>query len=358
MIPILIPIARVAMTQESGMLTVALCSEDPENATVNEIIDSLVKDESILRFCVYSSPEEAQTAVKKQKADVAWIFSENFEKKIDDYLKKESTKPFITTFIRENTIPIQLANEKLFAAVYPHISYEIYDRFVTENIAEDKGITEKTVKKYYDDMQNNGSLIKMKKLDSDESVDEDKNYLLAPMRGMLALIIMFCGFAGAMYFLRDQAEGKYDWLSYKKRMAPAFGSCLAAISISAIAVLAALFISGMAAGGIREIPAMIMYVFCAAGFCLILCTLFRTAGKLGATIPFFMIIMLVVCPIFFSVNFGEKIRLLFPVYYYLRAVYDGVYLIYMLLYSLITYSMAYLLNLLLNVKERRISHLS
>ena len=141
-------------------------------------------------------------------------------------------------------------------------------------------------------------------------------------------------------------------------MAPAFGSCLSAISVSAVAVLSGLFFAKLSTGFWREILSMILYIASATGFCLVLCVLFRSAAKLGSTLPFFMIIMLIFCPIFFSVNFLPLIKYLIPAFYYLSAIHNAKYLLYMIIYCIGAYSLAFFLNLVLNIKERKISHLN
>lgn len=83
-----------------------------------------------------------------------------------------------------------------------------------------------------------------------------------------------------------------------------------------------------------------------------MCTVFRSPGKLGATIPGLIIVMGVMCPIFFNVNFLGWFRWFLPPYYYLNAITRADYILYMALYSVCSYILAYVLNILLNRNER------
>lgn len=340
LIPVLIPIANFAMKQESGVVNIALCSEDKCDIS-EKIINDLLNGKSVLKYKVYKTREEAVAAVNKNDADTAWIFNENFENNLKAYAADESAKPFVTIIVRENTIPLQLVREKLFSAMYPYISYEMYLDFMNNSILNDRNISQK-INDEYNDISISGNLIEFKKIASGEKAETD-NYLVAPLRGLLAMVIMLCGLASAMYYLKDRSEGKYDWLSHKKRIIPAFGSCLAGIALSAAAVFWALLFADISVKIWQEICAMILYIASATGFCMVLCGIYHSDIKLGASIPFFMIIILVFCPIFFRVKFLPFVKYLIPTYYYLNAVYSVKYLLYMVIYCIASYALAYIL---------------
>lgn len=355
LIPVIVPVARVALSRESGIMNVALCSEGEDNIMANEIINSLKEKDSIVRYTDYKTPQEARYAVQAQKAIAAWIFEKDLEQRMDEFVAGD-VKPLVTVVAREDTTAVKLTNELLFASIFPDIAYESFKYYVYQNVIP-ADTPESVVRKHYNSLVTDDSIVKIVKLDSETEVQMDKNYLIAPIRGILSLLIVLCGIAAAMYFLTDQAEGKYDWLSYKKRLAPAFGSCFAAIATASLAVLVAIYVSGISLGSRFEIPAMILYVFAVTGFSLVLCTVFRSAGRLGAAMPFFIIIMLVLCPVFFNVKFLFSVRFLLPPHYYLNAVTDTDYLIYMALYAACAYALAYILNIILNSKGRNISQL-
>lgn len=359
LIPLSIPAAKMAITQEdSGIMNVALYADGENNTVAEEVITKLTTADSVLRFTVFNTYESAENAVLKKDVDCAWIFPENMHQKIIDFVSGKSTKPIVTVIVTEENTMTRLSNEKLYSAVFPHISYEAYKDFLFKNNVVPEDTSDDILKSHYNKYIYEDSLVEIQKMNSDVEISTDDNYLLTPIRGILAILIMLCGFAAAMYFLSDQAEGKYDWLSYRKKLAPAFGSCLSAIATSSVAVLIALCLSGMFTKAYLEITAMILYALSATGFCLVLCILFRSAGRLGACIPFLTIVMLVLCPIFFSINYLSEVRMLLPPWYYLNAVTDSGYIVQMAIYSVCTYTIAFVLNILLNRKERKISMLS
>ncbi len=359
LIPLSIPAAKIAITQEdSGIMNIALYAEGENNPAAHDIINKLTASDSVLRFTVFKTYEKAENAVLKKDVDCAWIFPENTKQKISDYVSDNPTKPIVKVIVTEENTMTRLSNEKLYSVLFQHISYETYKDFLFKHDIISENTSDDIILSHYNKYIYEDSLVEIQKMDSDVEIGNSENYLLTPIRGILAILIMLCGFASAMYFLSDQAEGKYDWLSYRKKLAPAFGSCLSAIATSSVAVLIALYLSGMFTKAYLEITAMILYALSATGFCLILCILFRSAGRLGACIPFLTIVMLVLCPIFFSINYLEEIRMLLPPWYYLNAVTDSGYIAKMAMYSVCSYVIAFILNIILNRNERKISMLS
>ena len=74
---LLIPLFALALAlfsrQESGVVTVALCLEEPADAAARTTVERLLNAESILRCSAYPDPEAAREAVRSGQADAAWI---------------------------------------------------------------------------------------------------------------------------------------------------------------------------------------------------------------------------------------------------------------------------------------------
>ena len=343
MIPLVMPIANMAMNDDSGVFRVALYSEDKGEKAI-KVINSLKEKDSVIEFCEVNSREEAQKAVISQKTDAAWIINDNYESNLSDHVNGKTTGSLIEIIEREETIITKITREIMFGAIYSDLSYEIYKDFSVDVIVPDRNISEEEFREYYSNQQKFGDVIVSKKLNVNKKVISDVNYLTAPLRGILALIILLCSVAAAIYHLKDRTDGKYDWLSYRGRIVPAFASCLSAACISATAVFVALLLSDISTGFCNELLSIVIYIFSVTGFSLALCTVFRSHGKLGAFLPGIMIASLVLSPIFFDITTLKPISLLLPTHYYLYSVYDSRYCLYAIIYCAITYSISIILN--------------
>lgn len=343
MIPLVIPVANMAMNEDSGVFRVALCSED-KGEKAAQVIKTLKENDSIIEFYEVDSREEAQKAVVSQKTDAAWVINDNFEQNLQDHVNGESVGAVVEIIEREETIITKISREIMFGAIYEDLSYAIYKDFSVDVLVPETDVSEEEFRSYYENQQKLGDVIIPKKLNTNKKVESNVNYLTAPLRGILALIILLCSIAAAIYHLKDRADGKYDWMSHKGRIVPAFASCLSAVCVSSVAVFVALMLSDISTGFFNELISMLIYIVIVTGFSLLLCSLFRSPGKLGALIPGIMIASLALSPIFFDVTALKPLNLMLPTYYYLYSVYDASYYVYALIYGLVIYSIAIALN--------------
>lgn len=350
MIPMLIPVADSLMAEESGVVKVALSAED-SGKTTNDIIQSLMKKDSIINFQYYENPQDAQTAVEKSNADAAWIFEDNFDEKLKLYVQSAEDVHLVKVIEREDSTAMQLSREVLYSAMFRDISYSLYENFTYSNMVSPHEVTREEMKKTYDNYERCGSVVSLWRLDSGE-VKEQQNYLTAPLRGLMSLVVVLCSLAAAMYFLADQKAGKYDWLLPKRRLAPAFALCLNGAVFSAIAVIATLFVSGYSTGIVNEILSALLFVLMTTGFSLVFCTVFSSPAKLGATLPGIMIVSLIMSPIFFTLKVLRPVRLMLPTYYYLMSVHNARYYLYGLIYCVVIYGAVLLLNTVKNGSPR------
>ncbi|MBQ4630491.1 MAG: hypothetical protein IJB70_05890 [Clostridia bacterium] len=344
LIPVIIPLLGGVLSDEGGIVKIALCAESDSDEVAHSVINTLISEDSVIKYEIFDNREEAVRAVEQQKCDAAWIFDAKFKERMNAYVDKESIKPFMQIVEREDTISLMLAREKLFGSLYTNISYKIFDNFVSNELLPDKNLSDETIKKYFDAEKQNVNLIEIKMIGSDKVLNiSDSNYLKTPLRGLLSLLIMLCGFAAAGFFMKERLDGMYDWLSPKSKIIPAFGSCFAAVFVSALVVFASLYAGGLNVDFVTEFCSMLVYIFATTSFCVFLTACFRSFVKFGPFIPFLMIIMLVLCPIFFSFRFLHGIQLLIPAYYYLMSVYSFEYVWYMAIYSVVTMIVSYAL---------------
>ncbi len=352
LIPALVPLSYSIMSSEnSSMLHIVLCAQD-NDPTSTKAIDSLTESNGIIKYTLCSSEVEARDTVRNHKADAAWIFVSDFGAKLDSYTAKEHSDPLVHIIMREDSVPLQISREMLYGSFYADLSYSLYRNFLLDALGSDEDVSESEFRNVYTTVQRKGNIINVKQL-NDEVKRIHTNYLTAPIRGLLSLMVVLCTVAAAMYYLQDQAENKYAWLPPHKRLIPAFASCLSAAVFSAAAVFVALQISGVSVGFGRELLAIILYLLTSTAFCLVLCTLFRSPGNLGTTIPGIVIAMLVLSPVFFSGKGMQFIRVLLPSHYYLYSVYDSSYFIWSVVYCLAAFALAVLLNIIVNMRPRK-----
>ena len=327
-------------------MTVALAKQDKEDPIASEIVDSLLGSSNLIRFIHCESVSEASALVENGKADAAWIFPENMQEKLDrftDFINQRNAA--VKIIERENNVLLLLSHEKLASALYPYCSYSLYRGFISNNIIRLDELPEEKLREYYELIEAEGeNLFQFSYADSNESTAvQEQNYLLTPMRGLMSILIIFGGFAVALFYMHDEAQRKFDWVRPSQRIPYAVIYHLPAITDMAIAVLIALFLTGMQVSLGRELIAMALYVIIALGFCMAVRLLCKDIRLFGAVIMVLVIVMIAFCPVFFEIKMLPAVRYLLPPFYYLNAIHDVRFLYYMIAYAFGIFGLDYVL---------------
>ena len=317
---LLIPLFALALAlfsrQESGVVTVALCLEEPADAAARTTAERLLNAESILRCSAYPDPEAAREAVRSGQADAAWILPADLEKRLD-FFARYGSGGSITVVEREENVFLMLAREKLYAALYPELSFSVFRSFLVNEPGGD-ALPEETLRGAYTGSFVTDELLRFAYVDGSE-IETDGRYLTAPLRGILALLLLLCGLASGMYCYREEREESFVWLSGPKRRLLPLLCHLTSMVPAALAVLAALYLSGLWLGLGREALMMLLYLPCCVLFCEVLRCLSPREEHYGALIPILAVAVLVLCPVFVDLRLPLPFRALLPSSYYLRA---------------------------------------
>lgn len=320
---------------ESGMLRVVLCQEEAEDDLFLSIKDKLSEHGNMLQFIEADSLEEAEQYVQSGQADVAWVFPADLQEQIDTYLSNDFNETGLIKVIeKEDNVALHLSREILFGRLYATISYSLYTQYVTEELLQGEPITEEQLREHYENTNIEGNMFEFRYLDGTEG-DVNTSYLLFPVRGLLAMVIATCGLAMGLYFMQDEEKGIFTWMPLNKSV---WGSLLyqlpGLVDVSVI-VLVALLFSGVFTDWLTELVLIVMYMLMVAGFSDIMRRLCGKPVRLGAMIPMLVLVMLALSPIFMGTVNAKPIQILLPSYYYLNALHNQSYRIWMIVYIVV-----------------------
>ncbi len=346
LILLLIPLFSVFVTitsyEDSGFVRIALAAEDSADPVARGIIDDLREGSNFLKFEFYDDPEDAVQMVRSSEVDTAWIFPSKMSKRIDAFAKGD--RDILTRiYLREDGMLVKASREKLFGAIYKELSYAIYKTAVNKlDISSDLISEEKLLEAYTLFAEDNG-IISFVHLDQ-TSIDLDGyNYTVAPVRGLLVTVMLLCGMAATLFYLEDEKKHTFATLTSSKRFLVFFGNNLAAVSISAIFVVLAIFITGGFTSLFPEVVSMLLLVTAVTGFTVLLGSVTKSTWKVALLIPTLLVLSLVLCPIFFNLTPCEPLQALIPTYMYLCSIGNlSMYLLPMIIYSVIALSIAFI----------------
>ena len=346
LIPLSVFALKIGVSGNSSVLSVGLYSEG--NKIGDSIVSELLEKDSIIRFVKYTSKEDAKQALLSKKIDSVWIFPSDIEKNILRNAKYGTFNPLVNVIERESADSLQMSHELLYGSIHPYVAYSNYTFFIEERYGNQITPSTEDMDYHYNNSSLADTLIEIKVLGNEKSESVSKDFLTFPLRGMLSLVVVLCGLASVMYSLSDKKHGKFDWLPSPLHIIPTFGSCFAGVLISSFTIFISILFLKLGTDIFTEIAAMILYMVCVCFFCLICGLLFGTDARLGAFIPFIMIIMLVQCPVFLNMDSARPLWFLFPPSYYLYAVYNSKYMWYMVIYAIVSLVILLCLNYISN----------
>lgn len=350
LILVLIPVMVIgygnAAQEESGVLTIALAQEG-EDAMAQAVMEDLKENTNLIRFVFCDTPSDAKQMIRDGKADGAWIFAEDMEEKVYEFVQNPSRKnAFVRVIEQDDNIPMRLVREKLSGTVFGHCSAQFYLAHIRNNVPELDEMSDEELMSYYNNFAKDIDLFEFSYLETEGGAQDalEANYLLAPVRGLLAVIIVLGGLAAAMYFIHDDRAGTFALVPQRSRAVVEF-SCqmIAAVNVAAVALIAML-LSGLSGSFERELLVLGLYAVTVSLFCM---TVRRLCGKMtavGVALPLLVVVMLVVCPVFFDLGWLRALQYIFPPTYYINAVASNRYLLLMGAYALVLLTVYYLLG--------------
>lgn len=345
LIPALVLGYSVAAKGDSGMLSVALAQQN-QDALAESLIAGFDDSSQLIRYVVCDSAQEAEDLVRSGKVDMAWIFLEDLEARLEAFLDQPAEKnAMVSVLVREDNVTLRLAREKLSGILYRQLSQRLYISFVRENVPELAALSDEALMEYYRTRDITDDLFAFDETDPAMASVQTVHYLTAPVRGLLAAVTLLCGLATAMYYIQDSRRGTFSWVSSRRRGTVELGCQLVSLTNVSAVVLIALALSGHAGSLWQELAAAALYCLCCAAFCMLLRRLCGRMQVLGTLLPLLMVVMLVVCPVFFDLGVLRSAQYLFPPTYYINAVYNTKYLWYMLAHTGVCFSLYSLLGL-------------
>lgn len=341
LIPALVLGYSATARDDSGVVTIALAREDQDPLAV-ELMDKLPTESQLIRYIVCDSRQAAEAAVRRGKADSAWIIRAGMTENAARFVQSRSRADALVDVLqREKSVALRLTLEKLSGQLFLYCARALYIPYIRQNVPGLDHLSDDALWESYQNSQIGDTLFQY---DSVGSPIAQVSYLLSPIRGLLAVTVVLCAGAGAMYYLEDRRKGTFGWVALKRLPLTELRCQAVCVGNVAAVVLLALAVSGLAGSVLTELPALVLYSLCCAVFGMLLRQLCGNIHVLAAVLPVLVVVMLVVCPVFFDLGALRQLQYLLPPTYYINAAYNPVYLLYMAGYTAILAGLYWLIG--------------
>lgn len=324
---------RGLAAEENGIAAIALYVPKGD-LTAHQVEERLLGRESIFRFLSCGSETEAALRVETGEADAAWIFSAAMGEEMEELAGKGRVRPLVRVLERKDSIPLILSREVLAAAIYPSFSYAVYESYVREEL----GITdlgEEMLGHTYESVAVTGSLFQEVYADGSAAHEEKFGYVQAPLRGILAIWLVFLGFAAVLLFMQDEERGVYGRLPGLKRYLACCSVCTVFLLDGTVVLLLCCKLGGVFTDLRKEVVCAAVFACCVLAFANLLRLICRKARWIGVILLPLGAVMLTLCPIFLDLQYFRAGKRLLPPWYYLQSIHNTRYLYEMAVYTAI-----------------------
>ena len=110
-IPMLSFALNIVALEDSGIITIALATENKNDPQNQKVISEITKDSRFIKFLLSETSSDAENLVREGKCDAAWILPDNLTQKLSDFVSKKQS--VVRILEREETIPLMTSKKTL-----------------------------------------------------------------------------------------------------------------------------------------------------------------------------------------------------------------------------------------------------
>lgn len=327
LIPAIVLGIRFFSKNTDAFFRVAVYSSSSADDTTEQMLIQYLLDHSgnAVSFYQTNSETELRKDVAKGYAACGYIIPDSLDQKITRF--QTDSAPILKAIRQKNELRTKIIDELVYSGVYKFLSLDILTGFVN-------GKTNSDVSQELKDLYNSyvGTQVFLEYEMSDGSKNKilsqtDTSYMLLPLRGMTAVLLLLAGMAGALFWYGDREKNLFAWLCETEKKRMKFLYLLAPTLLAGISALLSIFLTGISSGLFNELLCMLLYLFAITAFCHLFSLLLAKLEWMLAAIPLFTAGSLIVCPVFIdlssTVPVFRYIQKLTPVTYYLNSLYSS-----------------------------------
>lgn len=327
LIPVLVLGLRFTAGNGDSLLRVAIFtpSSDAES-TEHQLADHLLHTSgTAITFYRADSEESLRLDVADGTAACGYIFPDHLSEKLK--VMGSSPKPVVTAIRQKNEVRTKLIDELVYSGIYEFLSFDILSGFIAQKTGEDHS---PELKQRFKSYQKGQAFFEFEYADGSKNAtlqSENADYMLFPIRGMTAVLLLLAGMVGSLLWYADRKARLFARFSMREQRQAELITITVPVAFAGISSLLSIFLTGISSGILNELLLMLLLLFDVVAFCRFLCQLLPNTDQMLACIPVFTAGSLIVCPVFANLSSVlpvlSYLSWLTPVSWYLNAVHDG-----------------------------------
>lgn len=325
LLPVLVAGMRLEMKKSHAIVQVGILCEDDMDETAEELAGRLQElSGTTVLFLKYDKEETLYRDVTQGKIQAGYIIPADLRGKLTD--AAVSGKPVIRTVRRETELTLKIVDELVLCRVYEYMAYDIGMEYIINRTGQIPGLI---LKERYDVYRQKEMPFAFQYENGEENrvLSQDSgDYLLLPVQGMTAVLILLSAMSGALFWYEDKKRNVFVWLEDRKRTWVHLIYIFVPAACAGVVGYVSLLATGISVGYSMEAVRMLLYVPSLVLFIYILQMLLRKEIYFLACIPILTVGELLVCPVFIdmakTVPLLKEMRLLTPVNFYMEFAYS------------------------------------
>ena len=349
MVPLMVIALKGMGSGDAGLMTIGVYipGEDYASGALKECIET---EPGSFRYFFYDNPDKLVADVKSQKLSEGWICPDNLDEAVENIVASGHTDEKIEIVIREQGLSHLLGREVLNSRVYESLARQMASTYIANKLYKGSQSKEQNEKilKTFDSYEINGNLFEMGYLDDTKPQNNNgTNYIMMPLRGILALWLLTLSIAASMYYLEDEKNGLFIWWKPRFRLIRDFLYYLVIMAIPTIMVIVGLRFGGVSTSLHREILSIIIYDVALICLANILREIIGTIKGLGIIMPVLIMASALLSPVFVDFKESRILQKLCPTFHYLSSINDAYYLKTLILFTIILVIMYIMIRLII-----------
>ncbi len=344
LIPLFVLFLQGSLRSGDAILQVALYTEssDPASLEVTLLHDIVESSNRTVHFYQCDTLAEFQNDLRGNHAVCGYLFPRHLEQKLSDHALKNTAA--ITACHPSDAIETRLLDELVYRMVYEELAYDIVEQHIYKKRNERPASRLHTLYEHY---QQDYTFIRFEYADGtghEVLNDPDTNYLLLPIRGICAVLILLAALTGMEFWYEDHDRKLFLWLSgWKRTIIPFLYSLIPGI-LAGICGLTTIGLTGFARQPLQECMTVIPFLIAVSAYSILLRELLPGRHSYLASIPCSIVGSILLCPIFADITLAvpvlKPLRMLLPVSYYLDSIYHVQAGLELLIYSITAFVLA------------------
>lgn len=326
LIPAIVLSIRFFAGNTDSFLRVAVYTSSSAPDTTEQMLVDYLLDHSgnAVTFYQSSSESELREDVKEGYATCGYIIPASLDQKITRF--QTDLTPVLKTIRPKNEFRTKIIDELVYSGIYSSLSFDILTGFVNGKIHSD---VSQELENMYNRYLGTQAFFEYEMSDGSENKilnHADTNYMLLPIRGMTAVLLLLAGMTGTLFWYEDREKHLFTWLPETEKKKIQILYLLTPALLAGTSALLSISLTGISSGLFNELLCMSLYLFAITAFCHLLSFLLPKLEWMLAAIPLFTAGSLIVCPVFINLSSTipvfHYIQKLIPVTYYLNSLYS------------------------------------